>query len=127
VRRLLLVISLLSLMSSCRTDYDIGEVAPESFEGEACDHSHTGQAGPEDEHSEHRHSEEHEQGSDTEGLSGSEMHFHEPGQRNHGTAWFFNQPWAASFVWGKMLRDSVVLVVLALTVYLGSGYRRRRR
>ena len=45
---------------------------------------------------------------------GSPMHA--PGQRNMSTAWFFNQPWAATFIWGKMVRDSLLLLVLAFVI-----------
>lgn len=45
---------------------------------------------------------------------GSPMHA--PGQRNTSTAWFFNQPWAATFIWGKMVRDSLLLLGLAFVV-----------
>lgn len=45
---------------------------------------------------------------------GSPMHA--PGQRNMSTAWFFNQPWAATFIWGKIVRDSLLLLVLAFVI-----------
>ena len=54
------------------------------------------------------------------------MHLHEAGQRNHGTEWFFNQPWAARFIWGKMVRDSVILIALAAGILFLSRYRRKR-
>lgn len=130
MRRSLMAACLLFLLftvSSCRTDYDISEVAPESFAGEACGHSDTCSVCSDHEHHDHGHSGTREHASDADALSGSEMHVHGAGERNHGTAWFFNQPWAASFIWGKLLRDSVVLVILAAAVCLLSGYRRGRR
>jgi hypothetical protein len=54
------------------------------------------------------------------------MHQHDAGARNHGTEWFFNQPWAASFIWPKMLRDSVLLAALAAAIYLVSRRLTRR-
>jgi len=70
-----------------------------------------------------------------EHLSGEEehlyihagVHMHESGVRNHGTEWFFNKPWAASFVWGKMLRDTIVLLLLATGLFLIPRIRSRWR
>ena len=56
-----------------------------------------------------------------------DVHLHGEGVRNHGTEWFFNQPWAASFVWGKMLRDSVILILLAAGLLLLPRIRGKRR
>lgn len=59
-----------------------------------------------------------------------EICLHDAGERNHGTGWFFNQPWAATFIWSKILRDAVILLVLAVVVLLVSdrtlSHRRRR-
>jgi hypothetical protein len=105
-------------------DYDIEEVAPSAF------------LSGEDEHGagEHHH-EEGEEGYGEEAGHDEEivddhpegMHVHEAGVRNHGTQWFFNQPWAATFVWGKMLRDGIVLLVLAASVSLLPVILRKRR
>ena len=126
--RTVLLIASLFLVLSCRTDYDVAEVAPSEHTGE--EHHH----GPGETCLEHGvpMTEEHEtehRGDDANSgsLSGSERHLHSPGERNHGTEWFFNQPWAASFIWGKMVRDSVILVVLAAAVLIVSGLRRRQR
>jgi len=99
-------------------DYDIEEVAPAEF------------LSAEDEH-DHEH---HEEGpatpldstafADTQDLG---LHQHGTGVRNHGTQWFFNQPWAASFVWGKMLRDSIILLVLAVSVVFLPRLRKKRK
>jgi len=126
--RTVLLIASLFLLSSCRTDYDIAEVAPVEHTGEAHQHGagetclEHGVPMTEGHEAEH-HGDDVNSGS----LSGSERHLHAPGERNHGTEWFFNQPWAASFIWGKMLRDSVILVALAVAVLLISGLRRRHR
>jgi hypothetical protein len=101
-----------------RLDYDIEEVAPAEFlstedehDHETCtidehdhDHQEAGQAAPLDSTT---LTETHDMG----------VHLHDAGVRNHGTQWFFNQPWAASFVWDKMLRDSIILLVLAVSVF----------
>jgi hypothetical protein len=94
-------------------DYDIAEVAPDSFTG-AGGHDHD-EAGPD-------HAGVDSAVHETE----TGLHLHPAGERNHGTTWFFNQPWAATFVWGKMLRDSVVLLALAGGVSLASSRRRGR-
>lgn len=102
--------------AGCRTDYDIQEVAPSEHLGEDQlhdDHDHL--------HDEHEHEDE------DAGLTGSDRHVHDAGERNHGTEWFFNQPWAASFIWGKMLRDSVILLVLAAAIAFLSGRKSRQR
>jgi len=57
----------------------------------------------------------------------STLHEHDAGQRNHGTEWLFNQPWAASFIWPKMARDTVILIVLAAAVLTLSNILGRRR
>ncbi|MFO8183681.1 MAG: hypothetical protein R6U39_05855 [Candidatus Aegiribacteria sp.] len=109
----------LLVTAGCRTDYDIEEVASSEHLGE--EHMH-------DEH-DHMH-EEHQQDEHEDedaGLTGSDRHVHEAGVRNHGTEWFFNQPWAASFIWGKMLRDSLVLLALAAAIAFLSGRRSRQR
>jgi|GEM_PF-1044562 len=59
--------------------------------------------------------------------SESTLHVHDVGQRNHGTEWFFNQPWAAPFIWPKMIRDTVILIVLAAAVLTLSGILGRKR
>lgn len=48
--------------------------------------------------------------------SNSSSPMHAPGQRNMSTAWFFNQPWAARFIWGKILRDSIMLLVISFVI-----------
>lgn len=106
----------LLLPAGCRTDYDIEEVAPSEHLDE------------EQAHDDHDHLlEEHDHEDEDAGLTGSDRHVHESGERNHGTEWFFNQPWAASFIWGKMLRDSLILLVLAAAITILSGRRSRQR
>jgi hypothetical protein len=119
---LLVAAVLLALVPGCsgRADYDIGEVAPEDhLTGEAGQHEH-------DHH--HEHADGHHE-HDEAGLSGSagSRHVHEAGVRNHGTEWFFNQPWAARFIWGKLARDSAVLLLLAAAVLWASRLAGRRR
>jgi len=132
------LISALLLFPACRTDYDIQEVAnpqhlgtdhsddcddcePEGAEHTEVDHEHDADTAetdlPQDESDEHNASV----------ISGSDRHVHDAGQRNHGTSWFFNQPWAASFIWGKMVRDSLILLVLSAAILVVSGYLRKRR
>jgi hypothetical protein len=57
--------------------------------------------------------------------SNSSSPMHAPGQRNMSTAWFFNQPWAARFIWKKMLRDSIVLLVISFVIVFLSRQKER--
>lgn len=109
----------LLLAAGCRTDYDVEEVAPSEHLGE--DHTHH------DHDHDHLHEEHSHHEDEDAALTGSDRHVHEGGVRNHGTEWFFNQPWAASFIWGKMLRDSLILLVLAAAIAVLSGRRGRQR
>ena len=126
-----LLIVLTALFTSCRTDYDIDEVASAEYMGEDHHHDEDGvhehadheECGIEHDHHEDTHE---ENGHEASAISGSQMHLHEAGQRNHGTEWFFNQPWAARFIWGKMVRDSVILIALAAGILFLSRYRRKR-
>lgn len=121
----------LLLQLSCGVgDFDIAEVAPEEHLNTEHVHEHE-QASDHVHDTGHEHDGEHEHcdaahahGEHPE--SGSEMHHHEAGARNHGTEWFFNQPWAASFIWPKMLRDSVLLAALSVIIYLASKKLTRR-
>ncbi len=135
--KLIILLTLISL-TGCRIDYDIEEVAPPEHLGETHEHDHT-QTGIED-HQDHVpddaevcpvcgeiHDQEHVREHDSTGISGSDRHVHEAGVRNHGTGWFFNQPWAARFIWNKMIRDSVILLFLAAIVLLVSLYRLRKK
>ncbi|MFO7949613.1 MAG: hypothetical protein R6U36_04510 [Candidatus Fermentibacteraceae bacterium] len=110
----LLAVALLAAGCGGKADYDIAEVAPdEHLSGEHGNH-----------HQGHDHG-----GDDVErDISGAveNRHHHEPGVRNHGTQWFFNQPWAAPFIWDKIVRDSVILLVLAAAVLLFSRLTGRR-
>ena len=133
--RLILLAALAFILLStagCRVDYDIDEVAPEEFHGdthaEDAAHSH-------DIHEceETSHEESHSVHHDSAGSASAEQqltepgrHVHEAGERNHGTEWFFNQPWAARFIWDKMIRDSVILLVLAGSILFISRIRRRK-
>lgn len=124
------------LSMACKMDYDIEEVATPEYLGtdlhdehDECDDA---------EHPDHEHEHEadsaatvllHDESDDHDVLeiTGSDRHVHDAGERNHGTGWFFNQPWAATFIWGKMLRDIVILLVLSAAVLFVSGHRRKRR
>ena len=112
--------------AACKTDYDIEEVAPSEHLGtghhDDCD-EHEHETDTADPGSVHEESDEY----DALEISGSNRHVHEEGLRNHGTGWFFNQPWAASFIWGKMVRDIVILLVLSAAILFVSGYRRKRK
>lgn len=54
-----------------------------------------------------------------------DIHQHEAGVRNHGTEWFFRQPWSDTVLWGALARDSLILAGLAAAVTMVSGRRRR--
>ncbi|MCD4707106.1 MAG: hypothetical protein K8S62_05150 [Candidatus Sabulitectum sp.] len=120
-------------LTGCRTDYDIADVAPEEHlhsedhdhaDGETCeesesDHSHghsneTGHAHSVNEEMEEAH------------AGGPSGHAHDAGDRNHGTQWFFNQPWAATFIWKKLFRDALIFLTLAVGIFLATGRRRKR-
>jgi len=141
------IVSMIFVGLGCldKVDYDIEEV----LESESTTGDHDGDVCPEcsivheDEH-EHDHDEdifpecdivhedddEHEDGiADPEkvDLSTVELHQHDQGVENHGTEWFFNQPWHSSFIWGKMLLNSVILLVLGVIVLFASRYAARRR
>ena len=145
---LLLLAVLLTSGCTESVNYDIEEVAPAEFlsgEEEPCDdESCTDPDHVHDEHGEdgtctdpdHDHGVSGEHGDHDEGAGITEtgemihdlgLHQHGAGVRNHGTEWFFNQPWAASFVWGKMLRDSIILLALAASVVLLPRLLRKRR
>ncbi len=106
----------LVFFTGCRTDYDIEEVAPAEFlESSAHDgHAHEEAASDGiDSSSVDEHVEESHAG-----------HVHDAGARNHGTQWFFNQPWAAPFVWGKLVRDALIFLLLAVVVFVVTGRRK---
>ncbi len=71
---------------------------------------------------------DHEHHGSTEGDigAGPDLHLHPPGEQNHGTVWFFSQPWAVPYSWRPMLRDSFVLLAAALAVYAIPVGRSRR-
>lgn len=46
---------------------------------------------------------------------------HDQGVIDGETIWFFTQPWAADWFWGKLLRDSLILLALAAAVTVISG------
>ena len=132
------LITIVLFSMACRTDYDIEDAATPEYLGtdhdDECDECENEDA--EHTHTEHEHETDtadpgsiHEESDEHDALetSGSDRHVHEEGVRNHGTGWFFNQPWAASFIWGKMVRDIVILLSLSAAVLLVSGYRRKRQ
>ncbi len=51
-------------------------------------------------------------------------HQHQPGHICSESQWFFTQPWAAQWYWGKLLRDGLILLALASLLTLLSGRRR---
>mgnify|MGYP002663977484 CR=1 FL=1 len=77
-----------------------------------------------DAHEGHDHGAAHEAGQEAFEPA---MHHHPEGERNHGTEWFFNQPWAYREGWGPIARDSAILAAAACCVFLFSGRRSRGR
>ncbi len=51
---------------------------------------------------------------------------HEAGHACSETRWFFTQPWAAKWYWGKIMRDSLILLALASAVTAISVRKARR-
>jgi len=106
----------LLFFTGCRADYDIEEVAPADFLESSVheEHAHEEAAAEEadssrvDEHVEESHA----------------GHVHGAGARNHGTQWFFNQPWAAPFIWGKLVRDALIFLLVAVIVFVVTGRRK---
>lgn len=125
-----LLLFVLLVSSACTTDYDIAEVAPEehlnSDSDEHAGHDHApGEPCTESEHADITSN--HETSTiDEEREAAHSGHAHGAGNRNHGTQWFFNQPWAAPFIWGKLLRDSLIFLILAVGIFLLTGGRRKR-
>jgi hypothetical protein len=127
----------------CRgVDYDIAEVASTDYLG--LDEEHDQEHPPEGDHQETASTNPHPfydssylcvnpnpPGEELmEEVESSGVCLHDAGERNHGTGWFFNQPWAATFIWSKIVRDTVILLVLAAVVFLVSDRtlsQRRRR
>lgn len=119
----LFLLPIILFTSGCVEDYDVSEVAPASHLDEE---QHAG-------HEDSDTCEECEDGHSREGAdvlqAGSESpsgHSHGAGVRNHGTQWFFNQPWAAPFIWGKLARDGLIFLVLAGIIITVTGWRRRK-
>ena len=81
------------LLCGCALNYDPIETAPQEAFGVECDHD-------DDDH-----------------------HDHAPGEICSDTWWFFTQPWAARWYWGKLLRDGIVLLALASLVTVVSRRR----
>jgi len=118
------------LLTSCFTDYDVAEVAPQEFldsesnSGQTADHSHADGADCEECAEETGHTVDAAMEADQAG--GPSGHSHGSAERNHGTQWFFNQPWAAPFIWGKLLRDGIVFLVMAAGIFFATGWRRKK-
>lgn len=110
----------LLVFASCQTDYDVAEVAP----SEHLDVEHP--AGPEQAEDETCEECDSEHSIDEQVEDSHAGHNHAQGSRNHGTQWFFNQPWAAPFIWGKLFRDAAIFLVLAVAVFIISGRKRRK-
>lgn len=81
------------LLCGCALNYDPIETAPLEAFGVECDHDH------------------------------DDDHAHAPGEICSDTWWFFTQPWAARWYWGKLLRDGIVLLALASLVTVVSRRR----
>ncbi len=119
--KLIFVFAIFTLLcfAGCFKDYDIAEVAPDDYldqehhhHDEACEEC--GEDGGESLEDIHH-----------EGDSTPSGHNHGAGVRNHGTQWFFNQPWAAPFIWSKLARDGVIFLLLAAVIFLITGRKRR--
>ena len=110
----MILLFILLVFTACRTDYDIAEVAPSEY----LDEEHTECELSEESESEHSIDEQAE-----ESHAG---HDHAGGTRNHGTQWFFNQPWAAPFIWGKLFRDAAIFLALAVAIFFISGRKRKK-
>ncbi len=54
-----------------------------------------------------------------------EHHQHQAGHICSETSWFFTQPWAARWFWGKLLRDGLVFLALAGGIFRLTAMRRR--
>ena len=127
-----LLLSLLFI--NCNLDYDIEEVAPAEHLSSEHDHDHSDEHADKEECPEcdstndHDHitadmDEEHI----TEEVDDSHAgHNHAEGARNHGTEWFFNQLWAAPFIWGKLFRDSLIYLVLAIALFIFTARKRNK-
>lgn len=123
---ILTLFSTLLLFTGCQTDYDIADVASAEFLDS-------------EEHVSHDHENDHDN-SDGECVEESQEelslddhvedshagHDHAQGTSNHGTQWFFNQPWAAPFIWKKLFRDGGIFLALAAAVFFISGRRRKK-
>ena len=130
----LIILLVLISLTGCKADYDIQEVAPPEHLTGIDEHEHS-----DTEHSEHGSEPAEEcpvcSGTDDQdvhehdepAITASDRHVHEGGARNHGTEWFFNQPWAARFIWSKIIRDALILSVLAAAVLLVSRFRMRKK
>lgn len=119
---ILTLFSTLLLFTGCQTDYDIADVASAEFldSEEHVSHDHDNSDGECVEES-------HEELSVNDHVEDSHAgHDHAPGASNHGTQWFFNQPWAAPFIWKKLFRDGGIFLALAVAVFIISGRRRKK-
>lgn len=81
---------------------------------------------PPDDGHEHDTGDAREEGAIDSADFGTDLHLHPPGEENHGTEWFFSQPWATPERWRFMVRDSLVLASAAGGIMLLSGMRRRK-
>jgi hypothetical protein len=120
--KLIPVLTLFTLLcfAGCIEDYDIADVAPEEYQDQEHHHDNG-------DTSEECGEEPEETGEELQnaGHSSPSGHNHAAGVRNHGTQWFFNQPWAAPFIWSKLVRDGVIFLVLAGMIFFITGRKRR--
>ena len=125
------------LFLNCKVDYDIDEIAPQehlnSEHNNEHNHEHNHEHTDEEEcpecNSEHTDEDvcpecdsvqlDSEDVNITEQVDDSHSgHNHAAGARNHGTEWFFNQPWAAPFIWPKLFRDALIFLALAVVLFV---------
>ncbi|MCK5785575.1 MAG: hypothetical protein KAH54_03340 [Candidatus Sabulitectum sp.] len=120
----------LLVLSACSTDYDVTEVAPAEHlvtdEHAGHDHAPGEPCYETDIESEQPLTGEETTSIDEEREAAHAGHAHDEGDRNHGTQWFFNQPWAAPFIWGKLVRDSLVFLALAVGIFFATRKRSKR-
>lgn len=117
---LILAVTLVIFSSGCLEDYDVAEVAPAEYLDQEHHHEHDETCTECDE----GHGESVD-GIQQAGSSTPSGHNHAAGIRNHGTQWFFNQPWAAPFIWGKLARDGGIFLGLACLIFFLTGRKRR--
>ena len=119
----------------CNSEHTDEDVCPECDSEQEHTHEHLEGEECTECDSEQEHTHEHVEGEectecDSEQLDSEDVniteqvddshsgHNHAEGARNHGTEWFFNQPWAAPFIWPKLFRDALIFLGLAVALFI---------